>query len=165
LKSTDGTSAITHSSQPRLRHQLAAPRELACRPDERQHHVEVGVAGVPHLPDRVELERKDLRVAGVSQSAAEPDHRVCLLGLEPFAAFEATELVRAEVDRPVGDRSWSEARRERRQRGRHPFGELRAPALLDEQTRVGTVERLEHHEFGAQQPDPLDVERSGAFDL
>ena len=65
-------------------------------------------------PDRLELELEDLGVARVAQRAAEADHRVGLLRLEALAALQAAELVRAEVDRPVGDRPRREARGERR---------------------------------------------------
>ena len=47
----------------------------------------------------------------------------------------------------------------------HPLDELLAAALLDQQPRVRALERLEHHQLGAQQPDAVDVERRRALDL
>ena len=52
-----------------------------------------------------------------------------------------------------------------RQRLGHPLDELVAAALLDQQARVAALERLDHHQLGAQQADAVDVERGGALDL
>ena len=119
MNSTEGTSAITHSSkpgsreQPGLGHQLAAAAQLARGAHEREHHVEVVVAGVPHARERLELEPEDVGLARVAQGPAVADHRVRLLRLEAIAAAQPAELVGAEVDRPVGDRTRREAGRER----------------------------------------------------
>jgi len=85
--------------------------------------------------------------------------------LEALAAAQPGALVGAEVDRAVGDRAWVEGARERGQGRRHALDELVAAPLLDQQPGVVAGERLEHHQFGAQQPDAVDVERRGAFGL
>jgi hypothetical protein len=109
--------------------------------------------------------REDLGVLRVAQRAAEADHRVGLLGLEAVAALQAAELVRAEVDRPVRDRPRSEGAGELLQRRRHARGELSPAALFDEQAGVAAFQRLEHHEFGPEQPDAVDVHGRRARDL
>ena len=47
----------------------------------------------------------------------------------------------------------------------HPLDELVALALLDQQAGVAALERLDHHQLGAQQADAVDVELRGALDL
>ena len=48
--------------------------------------------------------------------------------------------------------------------GSYPIPDWLA-ALPSEQARVDAIERLEHHQLGAQEADPLDLECCGALDL
>ena len=95
------------------------------------------MARVPHARDRVELEPEEVGLARVAQRAAVADHRVGLLGLEALAAAQAAELVRAEVDRAVGDRPRREGGGERAS-GRPPCASTNslAAALLEQRARM-----------------------------
>ena len=171
--STDGTSAITQSSKPgrssrpASRDHVAAGGELARRAHERQHHVEVRVSRVPDPADRrrARAGRRRARACSAarrgSRSSGSP-----LRARSASPPSQAAELVGAEVDRPVGDRPRREARRRTSVSAlRHPLDELVAAALLDQQAGVAALERLDHHQLGAQQADAVDVERRGALDL
>jgi len=127
--------------------------------------VEVAVSRVPDAGERAQLEPEDLGLDCVAPGAAEADHRVRLVRLESLAARQPAELVRAEVDRAIGDRPRREAVRESLQRGRHPLHELVAAALLEQQPRMHASERLEDHQLCPQQDDAVHLERRGAHHL
>ncbi len=123
---------------------------------------------MPRLPDardRLELEREEVGLTYVAEGPAVPDHRVGLLGLESLTPTEASELVGAEVDRPVGHGSRLESGGEARQPFRHASCELVSSPLVEQRPGMHPVERLEHHQLRAQQSHPVDVERSGPTDL
>ncbi len=105
---------------------------------------------VPHSAHGFELESEELRLADIAKRPPHADHRVRLLGLELVTALQASELVGAEVDRPVRDRSRREGTGKGRQAVAHPLDELGASPLVEEEAGVLSLERLDHHQLGSE---------------
>jgi hypothetical protein len=123
------------------------------------------MARVPDAVQCRQLEREDVGLLRIAQCATVADHRIRLLWFELIAAAQAAELVRAKVDRAVGDGPRRKPGRERRQTSRHRIDELVASALREQRARMVAVQRLEHHQLGAEQPDAVDVEPRRMLDL
>ena len=116
-----------------------------------------------HSGEHIELEAEQVRLAHVTVRAAVADHRVLLLRLELLAPDEPAKLVGTKVDTAVDDRTRHECRRDAKERCRHPVDELPATAAGKELAGMHALERIGHHELGAQEADPVHRLRSDSI--